>query len=178
MWGANTVSGGATGHGQPKKGNNMSLEETRSIDTEKIKAMLNQKKGKMKLCLAACASCTLCAESCFLFMSNDKDPHYMPSYKVVNSLGKLYKKRGKVNRDLLEEMKELVWRNCVLCGRCYCPFGIDIPNMIAFTRSILRSQGITGVYPHSLGVPEEDCQQRLNQIDASEKEEGKPSGGG
>ena len=156
----------------------MSLGETRSVDTEKIRAMLKQKKSRMKLCLAACASCTLCAESCFLFVSNDKDPHYMPSYKVVNSLGKLYKKRGKVNRDLLEGMKELIWKNCVLCGRCYCPFGIDIPNMISFARSILRSQGITGVYPHSLGVPEEDCRDNLNQTDVLGKVENEASGGG
>ena len=80
----------------------------------------------------------------------------MPSYKVLKSLGTLYKKRGKVSEAQLEQMKELVWRNCVLCGRCYCPFGIDIPYMIAFTRSILRSQGICGVYPHSLGAPESE----------------------
>ena len=82
----------------------------------------------------------------------------MPSYKVLNSLATLYRKRGRVNRTQLEQMKELIWRNCVLCGRCYCPFGIDLPNMIAFARSILRSQGICGVYPHSLGAPEEDNQ--------------------
>jgi Fe-S oxidoreductase len=140
--------------------------------------MLDQKKAKMKLCLAACASCTLCAESCFLFMSNDKDPRYMPSYKVTHSLGKLYKKRGKVSRARLEEMKELIWKNCVLCGRCYCPFGIDIPNMISFARSILRSQGITGVYPHSLGAPEDDYPHSFNQPDVREKEEEKPGGVG
>jgi len=117
--------------------------------------MLNQKKARMKLSLAACAGCSLCAESCFLFVSKNQDPRYMPSYKVVYSLGKLYKKKGKVNWKALEEMKDLVWKNCVLCERCYCPFGIDIPNMIAFTRSILRSQGISGVYPHTLGAPEE-----------------------
>lgn len=137
----------------------MSAEEARPVDTEKIRAMLDQKKARMKLCLAACASCSLCAESCFLFMNNDKDPHYMPSYKVTHSLGKLYKKRGRVTRARLEEMKELIWRNCVLCGRCYCPFGIDIPNMISFARSILRSQGIAGVYPHSLGAPEDEGRQ-------------------
>jgi hypothetical protein len=31
----------------------------------------------------------------------------------------------------LTEMKGIVWRNCVLCGRCYCPIGIHIPSMIA-----------------------------------------------
>ena len=127
-----------------------------TIDLNQIREMLNQKKGRMKLSLSACAGCSICAESCFLFRSHDGDPQYMPSYKVLKSLGVLYKKRGKVSEAQLEQMKELIWRNCVLCGRCYCPFGIDIPYMIAFTRSILRSQGICGVYPHSLGAPEED----------------------
>ncbi len=68
----------------------------------------------------------------------------MPSYKVINSLGKLYKKRGKVDWKGLNEMKGIVWRNCVLCGRCYCPIGIHVPSMIAFARAILRSQE---VYP-------------------------------
>jgi succinate dehydrogenase/fumarate reductase-like Fe-S protein len=128
-----------------------------SVNTGKIRDMLKQKKTRMKLCLEACASCTLCAESCFLFMSNAKDPQYMPSYKVVNSLGKLYKKRGRVTRAALEEMRDLIWKNCVLCERCYCPFGIDLPYMLSFARSILRSQGISGVYPHTLGAPEDEC---------------------
>jgi len=124
------------------------------VDTDKIRELLSQKEGRMRTCLEACASCSLCAESCFLFKEKDSDPQYMPSYKVIKTLGRLYKKKGKVSRDELEQMRQLVWRNCVLCGRCYCPFGIDIPNMIAFTRSILRSQGIYGVFPHTSGSPE------------------------
>ncbi len=133
----------------------MSAKEKNTLNTDTIREMLNQKKARMKLNLAACASCSLCAESCFLFISKNKDPRYMPSYKVIHSLGKLYKKKGKVDLAALEEMRDLVWKNCVLCERCYCAFGIDIPNMIAFTRSILRSQGISGVYPHTLGAPDD-----------------------
>ena len=48
----------------------------------------------------------------------------------------------KVDRKILEGMKGMVWRNCVLCGRCYCPIGVHVPSMIAFTRAIFRSQGI------------------------------------
>ena len=116
----------------------------RPVDMKQIKEMLNRKKGKMKRYLSHCAHCSLCAESCFLYMEHHKDPQYMPSYKAIHSLGKLYRKRGKVDRKLLTEMKGIVWRNCVLCGRCYCPIGIHIPSMIAFARSILRSQD---VYP-------------------------------
>ena len=132
----------------------MSEESPGPIDVDQIRELLARKKGRMTVCLSACAGCTLCAESCFLFRNHDGDPRYMPSYKVLNSLGTLYRKRGKVGRAQLEQMKEFVWRNCVLCERCYCPLGIDLPNMIAFARSILRSQGIGGVYPHSLGAPE------------------------
>jgi len=128
------------------------------VDVNQIREMLDSKKGRMKLCLSMCAGCTLCAESCFLFRNHGGDSRYMPSYKVLNSLGTLYRKKGKVSRAQLEQIKELIWKNCVLCERCYCPLGIDLPNMIAFARSILRSQGICGVYPHSLGAPEEDPQ--------------------
>ncbi|NQU09777.1 (Fe-S)-binding protein [bacterium] len=125
------------------------------VDTKKVKALLKRKKARMKLSLAACAGCSLCADSCFLFKSKGRDPRYMPSYKVLQTLGKLYRKRGKVSRAELEQMKELLWKNCALCERCYCPLGIDLPNMIAFARGILRSQGVYGVYPHSLGAPEQ-----------------------
>jgi Fe-S oxidoreductase len=123
---------------------NMPNPGTKPVDTKQIKEMLNRKKSKMKRYLSHCAHCSLCAESCFLYMEHHKDPQYMPSYKAINSLGKLYRKGGKVDRKLLTEMKGIVWRNCVLCGRCYCPIGIHIPSMIAFARSILRSQD---VYP-------------------------------
>jgi Fe-S oxidoreductase len=118
----------------------MTHQEIKPVDKKKIKEMLNQKKSNMKRFLSHCAHCSICAESCFLYMAHDKDPQYMPSYKVINSLGKLYRKRGKVDRKFLMEIKGIVWRNCVLCGRCYCPIGIPIPTMIAFTRSICRSQ--------------------------------------
>jgi len=122
----------------------MTEKEKKPVDTGQIRRLLDAKKGKMKRLLSHCAHCSICAESCFLYMSHDGDPQYMPSYKVINSLGRLYRKKGKVDRDFLEGIKSIVWRNCVLCRRCYCPIGIDIPSMIAFTRSICRSQG---VYP-------------------------------
>ena len=112
------------------------------VDKEKIKKLLDSQAARMKPMLRHCVRCTMCAESCFLFMAHEKDPQYMPSYKVLNSLGKLYKKRGNVDRAFLEEIKGIVWRNCVLCTRCYCPIGVDIPGMIAFARAICRSQGV------------------------------------
>lgn len=131
----------------------MSEEAPKPVDVEQIRELLSLKKGRMTFCLSACAGCTLCAESCFQFRNHGGDPRYMPSYKVLNSLGTLYKKKGKVSREQLEQMAELIWNHCALCERCYCPLGIDLPNMIAFARSILRSQGIYGA-PQALGKPE------------------------
>ena len=112
------------------------------INVEEIKTLLDARKAKMKLWLTACAHCSLCAESCFLFMENGRDPKYMPSHKVIHSVGVLYRKKGKVTRKALEEMGEMLFHRCVLCTRCYCPFGIDIPEMISLGRDICRTQDI------------------------------------
>jgi len=122
-----------------------SLTAEKDIDTEEIKAILDARKEKMKLSLKVCAHCSLCAESCFLFTSTN-DPKYMPSHKFINSIGKLYKKKGKIDRAGLEEIGDIVFNRCVLCTRCYCPFGIDIPNMISVGREICRTQGIFRKY--------------------------------
>ena len=118
----------------------MADQAAKPIDVGRIKEMLKQKK-RMKYFLSICASCGFCADSCFLYR-NKKDPKYMPSYKAINTLGKLFKKKGKVDRETMVEMKELLYGNCVLCGRCYCPFGIDISRMISWGRTICRTQGV------------------------------------
>lgn len=115
---------------------------TDMVDTHKIRKTLNRNKTQISLSLKLCVHCALCAESCFLYMHREKDPVFMPSHKFINSLGRLYKKKGEIDRKGLEEIREIVWERCVLCTRCYCPMGIDIPGMIALTRNICREQGI------------------------------------
>jgi Fe-S oxidoreductase len=122
-----------------------SLETDKSVDTREIKAALDEHRARMKLSLTVCAHCSLCAESCFLY-THTKDPKYMPSHKFINSIGTLYRKKGKVDRAGLEEIGDIVFNRCVLCTRCYCPFGIDIPAMIALGRDICRSQGVFRTY--------------------------------
>jgi Fe-S oxidoreductase len=115
------------------------------VNVDTIRAILDENRYKMKTALAVCAHCSLCAESCFLF-ANTGDPRYMPSHKFINSTGRLYQKKGRVSTAELEEIREIVWKRCVLCTRCYCPFGIDIPEMIALGRRICRSQGVVHTY--------------------------------
>ena len=121
------------------------MDAVKSVDTNSIRSMLEQKKN-MEFFLSVCVGCGMCADSCFLYVNHNKDPSYMPSYKAVHSLGKIYRKKGKVSLNELEEMKELVWDKCVLCTRCYCPVGISIPSMISWARSICRSQGVVREY--------------------------------
>ncbi len=112
------------------------------VNTSEIVALLNAEKPKMKLWLKVCAHCSLCAESCFLYTVKDRDPRYMPSYKVIHSIGTLYRKKRRISHQDLETIGDIVWNRCVLCTRCYCPFGIDIPAMITLGRKICRTQNI------------------------------------
>ncbi|QTA82787.1 alpha-helical ferredoxin domain-containing protein [Desulfonema limicola] len=121
------------------------MKAVQSVDSKSIRKMLDQNKNT-EFFLSVCVSCGMCADSCFLYVNNNKDPSYMPSYKAVHSLGRLYRKKGKVSLKELEDMKDLIWNKCVLCTRCYCPVGISIPSMIAQARSICRSQGICREY--------------------------------
>lgn len=117
-----------------------------TIDPEPIRAILNQNKIQIRLGLRMCAHCALCAESCFLYISHPDDPAYMPSYKFIHSIGLLYKKKGQVDKAAITVMGNLVFDNCVLCTRCYCPFGIDIPALITLGRRACRSQGVFRIY--------------------------------
>jgi L-lactate utilization protein LutB len=117
----------------------MSEHGSTLIDNARIEEMLKQKK-RMRIFLSICASCGFCADSCFLYR-NYKDPRYMPSYKAINSLGKLFKRKRKVTRQMLDEMSDLIYGRCVMRRRCYCPLGIDISSMISWARTICRTQG-------------------------------------
>ena len=115
------------------------------VKTDVIKQRLDALRGaRFKVWLDLCAHCGLCAESCFFYLAHDKDPKYMPSYKVIKTLGEMYKKKGNVDRAFLEEAHEIVWGDCTCCRRCsmYCPFGIDMALMIAAARAICYSQGV------------------------------------
>ncbi len=116
-----------------------------AVDTKLIKERLTfLKGGRFKTWLEICAHCAYCSDSCFFYKANNKDPKYMPAYKIMQTLGKLYKKKGEVTRDDLEVMAGIAYGDCTACRRCslYCPFGIDIAVMIAAVRGILCGQGL------------------------------------
>lgn len=135
-----------------------------AVDTNVVKERLNfLKGGRFKLWLEICAHCGLCADSCFFYLAHDKDPKYMPSYKVMKTLGELYDKNGEVDGATLEKMADTVWGDCTACRRCsmYCPFGIDIATMIAAARAILCTQGL---HPDGLKAAIQNYKDTGNQM--------------
>ena len=120
-------------------------EDRKPVDIELVKERLDfLKGGRFKAWLEMCAHCGYCSDSCFFYTAHNKDPKYGPAYKVMQTLGKLYKQRGLVTMEQLEEMAAIAYGDCTACRRCslYCPFGIDIATMIAATRGILCGQGL------------------------------------
>ena len=69
------------------------MDPVKPVDHNVIREMLKQKKN-MEILLSVCASCGMCAESCFLYVNEGKDPSYMPSYKAVHSLGQDVPEKG------------------------------------------------------------------------------------
>jgi Fe-S oxidoreductase len=115
------------------------------INTKKIKEILDANNGaRIRTWLSVCSRCGLCAESCFFYLANNRDPRLSPAYKFKNTLGVMYRRKGNVDREFLKKCYGILWGECTTCKRCsmYCPFGIDIATMIATARTVCWSQGI------------------------------------
>lgn len=141
-----------------------------AIDKEFIKERLAALKGgRFKAWLEICANCAYCADSCFFYLANNKDPKFMPAYKIKETLGKLYKKNGDVTREELEKIADIAYGDCNGCRRCslYCPFGIDIAVMIAAVRGICCSQGLA---PEGLTIAAKNHLEFGNQMAITEED--------
>jgi Fe-S oxidoreductase len=113
---------------------------------ERINRVIDQRRDMIRLSLQACAHCSLCAESCFKYRQSGGDPTFTPSYKAINSVGPLLRKKGRLSDAQYERIRELAWDKCVLCMRCYCPIGISIPSLIATARGACREAGVQRGY--------------------------------
>ncbi len=145
----------------------MSDEPQKPINTAKIREILEMNDGaRMRMWLSICSRCGLCADSCFFYTANGKDPKLSPAYKVKSTLGELYRRKGEVTREFLEHCYEVIWGQCTMCKRCsmFCPFGIDIATMIATARGVCNSQGIV---PEGLSRTTENYVNTGNQMGMS-----------
>jgi len=119
---------------------------TNAATEDKIKKIISKKSGMIKLSLSACVHCSICSDSCFLFRSHKNDPTYTPSYKAIHSIGRIFKKKGRLSEEEYKEIRDLAWNKCVMCTRCYCPIGISIPSLIAAARNVCREKGLYRTY--------------------------------
>ena len=113
---------------------------------ERVRRILARKRGMIRLSLSACVHCAICADSCFKFRQSGNDPTVSPSYKAINTIGRIWRRRGRLSPAEYERIRELAWDKCVLCMRCYCPIGISIPSLIASARSVCREMGVSRTY--------------------------------
>jgi len=122
------------------------MPKAKSVKIKEIQSILEiNDSARIRTWMKICSRCGLCAESCFYYLANDNNPKLSPAYKVQQTLGKMIKRKGRVDFKFLEACFEILWFQCTLCKRCslYCPFGIDIATMMAIGRSICHSQGLS-----------------------------------
>ncbi|MFZ4615096.1 MAG: 4Fe-4S dicluster domain-containing protein [Rectinemataceae bacterium] len=108
--------------------------------------LVRRRRKLVTLSLGACAHCALCAQSCFKYRNSGQDPTYTPSYKAINTIGKIVKRRGRLSPVEYGEIRELAFDKCVLCMRCRCPVGVDLPYLISLARSACREAGLERGY--------------------------------
>lgn len=140
------------------------------LDTQKIRQLLDvNDSARVRTWLGICSRCGLCAESCFVYLSNHNDPHLSPAYKFKTTIGEIYRRRGRVDRAFLERCLEPLWLQCTTCKRCsmICPFGIDIATLISLGRHICQSQGVV---PDKLQFFTDNCRKSGNHMDLPQEE--------
>ncbi|MGE4505226.1 MAG: sulfate respiration complex iron-sulfur protein HmcF [Desulfovibrionaceae bacterium] len=121
--------------------------EALEVNVEALKTTFkNTLRSRTTTWLEMCAHCGLCADSCFLYNVNKRDPEQVPSYKIQSTLGELVKrvKAGKeIDNAFMRRCMDTAWSKCTCCNRCgsYCPYGIDMGVMFSYLRGILFSQG-------------------------------------
>lgn len=128
------------------KSGKLYYEEMKHLDIDHAKiqtALKNTFKSRMKTWLEICAHCGMCADSCYLYTVNGKDPKQVPSYKIQSTLGEIVKRQGKVSNEFMHYCMDTAWSKCSCCNRCgtYCPFGIDMGIMFGYLRGLLYGQG-------------------------------------
>lgn len=120
-----------------------------------LKVLNSFKDSKLLTHLNSCVHCGLCADSC-LYYRVYKNEHYVPA-KKVDLVAAIYRRYNtflgrKVPwltkaRDLddksLEELTDLLYGACTICGRCtvHCSIGVDIDYLIRIGRTMLASMG-------------------------------------
>jgi len=128
-----------------KSGKKYYEEMTRlDVDQEKLrKTLAATLKSRLSTWLEICSHCALCADTCFFYLANQRDPTQVPSYKIQSTLGKIVERNGDVDNAHMRYCMDVAWSKCTCCNRCgsFCPYGIDMGVMFGYLRGLCFSQG-------------------------------------
>ncbi|MHC1708126.1 MAG: (Fe-S)-binding protein [Bacteroidales bacterium] len=120
-----------------------------------LKVFENLNTSKLLTHLNSCVHCGLCAESCLYYLT-EPCANNIPAKKVdiVSSIYKRYNtftgryfpgliNARELSEDTLEEMIDLLYGTCTMCGRCnsHCSVGVDISFVVRTGRQILAEMG-------------------------------------
>ena len=142
---------------------------TEEINPKAIMDFLKPRLGaRFKTWVQICTHCGMCADTCHFYLAHGNDPKMIPAYKV-RFLKDILKRKGRVDRDYLQEVYKTVYYECNMCRRCtlFCPFGIDIGLLISLLRGLLFSQGIA---PEGLMKSIENYRKFGNQMAVTEED--------
>jgi Fe-S oxidoreductase len=120
-----------------------------------LRIFTEQKDNRLVTHLNSCVHCGLCAESCMYYRTMNDD-RFIPARKV-DLVASIYQRyctlTGKVfpallnarelNDATVNEMVDLLYGSCTLCGRCtlHCSIGVDITYLIKIGRTMLAAMG-------------------------------------
>lgn len=129
------------------------IEGVNRLSPERIEKTIldvieNEGGARLKAFTECCVHCGLCSDACHFFQSHDRDPHYAPVGKVKETMWKMIKQKGKMDKEFLVNAAKIAYTECNLCKRCvqYCPFGIDTAYIMANVRRIMHKLGVTPQY--------------------------------
>ncbi len=132
------------------------MEKTDDIKIKRGLDVLNSHKdSKLISHLNSCVHCGLCAKTCLYYLTT-KDERFIPARKVelVSSIYRRYftftgrtfpglVKARELDDKTVEEMVDLLYGACVMCGRCvqHCSIGVDIEYVVRKGREMLAEMG-------------------------------------
>ena len=105
--------------------------EELDVDTDKLRTTLKASlKSRLRTWLEICAHCGMCADSCFLYLANNRDPEQVPSFKIQSTLGEIVKRKGNVDNKFMRMVMDTAWSKCTCCSRCVCDTCWDITRSV------------------------------------------------
>jgi Fe-S oxidoreductase len=121
-----------------------------------LKALETRLGGRLRTHLNSCVHCGLCGQSCHYYLRYG-EARFVPGNKA-DQLARLYRRyhtlpgrllprwfgAGDLDEKAIEEMVDVIFGGCTMCGRCsiHCSIGVDIPFLVRTARTMLVELGL------------------------------------